>query len=95
MNVELSRQVVDFVARQAPDGRKMLRRALRGLELERGDIRPLEDRLAGYCRLRVGSYRVILRYVSEPGGVVLRCEFAERRSIVYEAYEKLSGIISG
>ena len=94
MRVELSGQVADFVARQAPDGRKALRRGLRGLQSEKGDIKALEERLSGFCRLRIGPYRVIFRYVAQAGGVAIRCEFAERRSIVYEAYEKIAGVLS-
>ena len=88
MKIELSEQVSAFIARQAPDGRKMLRRALRRLSVEQGDIKQLEDRLHGFCRLRAGPFRVIFRYVASGGRRWIRCEFSERRKIVYEAYEK-------
>jgi len=45
-------------------------------------VRALEGKLAGYCRLRVGSYRVILWKSS----TVTECVFAERRSIIYEIF---------
>ncbi|MFZ4484496.1 MAG: type II toxin-antitoxin system RelE family toxin [Chthoniobacterales bacterium] len=89
MKVELSEQVADYVARQAPDGRKILQRALRKLESEQGDIKALEERLDGFHRLRVGPYRVIFRYVRPANTTELRCEFAERRRIIYEAYERM------
>jgi mRNA-degrading endonuclease RelE of RelBE toxin-antitoxin system len=88
MKIELSEQVSTFIARQAPDGRKMLRRSLRQLATEQGDIKQLEERLNGFCRLRIGPFRVIFRYILANGKRVIRCEFAERRKIVYEAYEK-------
>ena len=47
----------------------------------RGDIKALEAPLDGYCRLRVGGYRVIFAY-GQRG--VIECIFAEQRSLVYE-----------
>lgn len=88
MKIELSEQVSTFIARQAPDGRRMLRRSLRQLATEQGDIKQLEERLNGFCRLRIGPFRVIFRYILAKGKRVIRCQFAERRKIVYEAYEK-------
>lgn len=62
MKVELSDQVLNFARSLAPEPRRSLRLALRGLEDDRGDIKQLEGDLAGWCRLRVTSYRVIFRY---------------------------------
>ena len=81
--VRLSLQVVDFVRRQAPDPRRRLRQALRELSAEKGDLKPLEGPLQDYCRLRVGPYRIILRYATPK---TIECVFAERRSIVYEVF---------
>jgi mRNA-degrading endonuclease RelE of RelBE toxin-antitoxin system len=81
MKVDLAEQVVDFVRRLPPDPRRRLRRALRDLARERGDLKPLEGPLEGYCRLRVGAYRVVVSYASRR---TIQCVFAERRSIVYE-----------
>jgi mRNA-degrading endonuclease RelE of RelBE toxin-antitoxin system len=67
-----------------------LRLALRGLEQERGDIRPLEGELKNYHRLRVGVWRIIFRYGPVRGGVqTIYCAFAENRSIVYLLLEEL------
>ena len=67
--------------------------ALRGLERERGDIEPLEGPLDGYCRLRVGGYRIVLAYT---GSGRVQCVLAERRSIVYEVFAlALSAALSG
>ncbi len=60
-----------------------MKRALKELAREKGDIKRLEGPLDGYCRLRVGGYRVILYYT---GGGTLECVFAERRNIVYEVF---------
>jgi mRNA-degrading endonuclease RelE of RelBE toxin-antitoxin system len=86
VKVEISEPVVDFVRRLPPDPRRRLRRALRDLSHERGDIKPLEPPLEGYCRLRVGAYRIVLSYAKRG---VIQCVFAERRSIVYELLVEL------
>jgi len=81
VKVVLARQVVDFVRRLPPEPRNRLRRALRELVNERGDVKPLEPPLQGYCRLRVGGYRMVLAYARRG---TIECIFAERRSVVYE-----------
>lgn len=83
--VSLSAQVEGFLCRLPPEPRRELRRALRGLESERGDLKALEEELAGFWRLRVGPYRVIFHL--EPKHV--RCDFIERRSVVYEVFEQM------
>lgn len=83
MRVRLAAQVVEFVRSQAPEPRRRLRRALRDLATEKVDVKPLEGPLQDYCRLRVGSYRIILRYASAK---TIECIFAERRSLVYEVF---------
>jgi mRNA-degrading endonuclease RelE of RelBE toxin-antitoxin system len=90
MRVEISEQAFRFVLSQAPEPRRLLRIALRGLEHERGNIRALEGRLSGYHRLRIGAYRVIFRYHVEKDERKILCEFIEKRSIVYEVFETLA-----
>jgi mRNA-degrading endonuclease RelE of RelBE toxin-antitoxin system len=93
MRVEVSAQVADFVKRLPPEPRRRLRRALRDLEKEKGDIKPLEGPLDGYCRLRLGGYRVVLSYTVSGR---IQCVFAERRSIVYEVLAlALSAALTG
>jgi len=87
MRVEISVQVAEFVRTRAPAPRKALRAALRKLEREEGDIRALEGPLKNYCRLRIGGYRVVFAYAR--GGKTIRCIYADHRSVVYEALEKL------
>jgi mRNA-degrading endonuclease RelE of RelBE toxin-antitoxin system len=84
--VEISDQVLNFVRSLAPEPRRSLRLGLRGLEDGRGDIKQLEGDLAGWCRLRITSYRVIFRYEMEESQRVARCVFAERRELVYELF---------
>jgi len=81
VKVVLARQVVDFVRRLPPEPRTRLRRALRELGRERGDVKPLEPPLQAYCRLRVGGYRIVFAYARRG---TIECIFAERRSVVYE-----------
>ena len=88
--VRVAPQVVAFVQAQAPEARRRLRLALRALERGRGDLKPLEGRLAGYHRLRIGATRVIVRFgVLAGGGPATFCVFAERRSLVYVLLEDL------
>jgi len=87
--VELDPQVVTFVRSLAPEPRQRLRTALHGLEREKGNLRSLEGDLSGYWRLRVGNYRVVLRFFAVRGQRVARCVFAERRSVVYELFAEL------
>jgi mRNA-degrading endonuclease RelE of RelBE toxin-antitoxin system len=87
--VEVSEQVVRFVARRAPEPRRMLREALRALAKERGDIRVLEGPLKDYHRLRVGGYRIIFAYRIAGKRRSIQCVYAERRSAVYEMFAQL------
>ena len=83
MKIELSSQVVSFIRGLPPDPRARIRRALRDLAHDKGDIRALEEPLDGFCRLRVGSYRIVFAYV---GRRTIQCVFAEQRSVVYELF---------
>lgn len=89
MRIELSPQVLGFVRSLAPEPRKTVRRALHALERGRGDLIELEEPLAGYHRLRIGRYRVILRWTDSGGETVAQCVFAERRALVYELFGEL------
>jgi mRNA-degrading endonuclease RelE of RelBE toxin-antitoxin system len=86
MRVELEAQVVAFVRSLAPQPRQTLRRALRQLERERGDIHSLEGALAGFCRLRVLGYRVIFYYRVAGRRRIIRCVYAASRDIIYEVF---------
>ena len=94
MRVVLARQVVEFVRRLPPEPKRRLRRALRDLAREKGDLKALEPPLEGYCRLRVGGYRIVFAYGKRG---TIECIFAERRSLVYELLVErvLDKLISG
>jgi mRNA-degrading endonuclease RelE of RelBE toxin-antitoxin system len=81
MKVELAEQVVDFIRRLPPEPKRRLGLALRGLARGRGDLKHLEGPLEGYCRLRVGGYRIVFSYGERD---TIQCVFAEQRSVLYE-----------
>ena len=85
--IELAPQVADFLRTLAPEPRRQLRAGLKVLAEGRGDVLELEHPLDGFCRLRVGRYRVVFHYAEN--GRILRCDFAERRKLVYELFADL------
>src|SRR5438094_6203274 len=87
--IRVEAQVEAFVKSLAPDPRRRLRLAIRGLAGGRGDIKSLEGNLADYCRLSVAGYRVIYKERSERGVRIIDCVFAERRALVYEIFATL------
>jgi mRNA-degrading endonuclease RelE of RelBE toxin-antitoxin system len=89
MSVLISEQVEAFVRCLAPEPRRRLRLAIRALP--EGDVRGLEGRLKDYQRLRCGPYRVIFKTRLAEGSPVHECIYAERRSVIYEAFEKMMG----
>jgi len=66
--VKVRQQVRDFHSRLGPNDRRQVERALTQLTNEHGDIRALRERLDGYYRLRVGTYRILFRY--RPGRII-------------------------
>jgi mRNA interferase RelE/StbE len=84
--VELEKQVVDFVRSLPPQPRQALRRALRSLQRERGNIRALEGELEGFYRLRVRRYRIIFFHYVRDKKRAIRCVYAAPRSIIYEIF---------
>ena len=87
--IELAPQVAGFLRTLAPGPRKELRAALRTLADGQGDILELEHPLDGFCRLRVGRYRIVFHSVICGNACVIRCDFAERRKLVYELFSDL------
>ena len=85
VKVELEQQVVDFIRSLPPEPRKAVRRGLKNLEKEEGDIRGLEGELDVY-RLRVFRYRIIFLYHVQSESRTIRCVYAAPRSIVYEVF---------
>ncbi len=87
--VRVEAQVEEFVKSLAPDSRRRLRQAIKGLAGGQGDIKRLEGNLAGYSRLGVAGCRVIFKERSERGTRIMDCLFAERRALVYEIFVQL------
>ncbi len=86
IKVELEQLVVDFIRSLPPEPRQALRRSLKKLEREKGDIRALEGELEGFYRLRVLRYRIIFFYHVGSESRTIRCVYAAARSIVYEVF---------
>jgi mRNA-degrading endonuclease RelE of RelBE toxin-antitoxin system len=82
--LRLSEQAIGFHAKLAPDARRAVKSALRGLGEERGDLRALEGTLTGFHRLRVGRYRAIFAYADDGAIDVV---FVESRAVAYEVFE--------
>jgi mRNA-degrading endonuclease RelE of RelBE toxin-antitoxin system len=87
--IRVESQVEAFVKSLAPDPRRRLRLAIKGLANGRGDIKSLEGNLAGYSRLSVTGYRMIFKERVERGTRIIDCIFAERRALVYEIFVSL------
>ncbi len=85
--VRVREEVFDYLRKLPPEPRHALRVAIKALAEERGDIRALTDDLEGFCRLRVGSYRVIFEYEMIGGNRTATCVFAGARRWVYEAFQ--------
>lgn len=85
--VRVREEVLDYLRKLPPEPRHALRLAIKDLAKERGDLRPLTDDLDGFCRLRVGSYRVIFEYEMVDGRRTATCIFAGARRWVYEAFQ--------
>jgi mRNA-degrading endonuclease RelE of RelBE toxin-antitoxin system len=80
-------QVEGFVRSLAPEPRRRLITAMKALPA--GNTKALEGRLAGYCRLREGGYRVIYSDSVKAGVRTFDCIFAERRSFIYDLFEQI------
>jgi mRNA-degrading endonuclease RelE of RelBE toxin-antitoxin system len=81
--VSIAPQVLRFLEQLPPVPRRAVRSALEDLRGERGDIRSLEDPLAGFCRARAGKYRIIFRYA---GNLTIHVLFVGERKLVYEVF---------
>jgi mRNA-degrading endonuclease RelE of RelBE toxin-antitoxin system len=87
--VRVESQVEDFVKALAPEPRRRLRLAIKGLANDRGDCKTLEGKLDGYLRLRVSGFRVIYKERVEGGVRILDCLYVENRAVVYELFLRL------
>ena len=86
MRILASEQVAGWLRNLPPESKRRVRAALKGLERWQGDIKPLRGELEGFCRLRVGGYRIVCRKISRS---LVQVEYADTRDIVYEAFRQL------
>jgi mRNA-degrading endonuclease RelE of RelBE toxin-antitoxin system len=93
--VRVGRQVENFGKALAPEPRRALRQAMKGLADEKGDVKLLEGKLSGLWRLRAGKVRVIYEIKVAGGAREIICFYANYRSVVYVILEQLlaSGLI--
>jgi mRNA interferase RelE/StbE len=82
--VKIGHRVTTFYEKLAPIERRAVKHALTQLRNEKGEISALRETFEGYYRLRVGTYRIILRYAE---GRVIECVYMNARSVVYELFE--------
>ena len=87
ISVRVQEEVLDYLRRLPPKPRHALRVAIKGLAQEQGDIKSLTDELEGFCRLRVGSHRVVFEYEVIQGQRVITCVFAGQRKWIYEVFQ--------
>ena len=87
MEVRVREEVLGYLRKLPPEPRHAMRLAIKDLAHDRGDIRALTDDLEGFCRLRVGSYRVIFEYEMISGKRTATCVFAGARRWIYEAFQ--------
>lgn len=93
--VRVGRQVEDFLKTLAPEPRRKLRLAMKGLADNKGDLKLLEGKLSGFWRLRAGKIQVVFEAKAIGGARVIFCFYVNYRSIVYVILEQLlaSGLI--
>ena len=87
IEVLLQEEVLDYLRTLPPQPKQALRKALRDLANESGDILPLTNELDGFHRLRVGRYRVIFRYETANGKRRIVCVYLGQRRWVYEVFQ--------
>jgi mRNA-degrading endonuclease RelE of RelBE toxin-antitoxin system len=93
--VRVGTQVEGFLKTLAPEPRRQLRLAMKGVADDKGDLKLLEGTLSGFWRLRAGKIRVVFEVKAIGGTRVIFCFYANYRSLVYVVLEQLlvSGLI--
>ena len=87
--VRLGSQVTAFIAKLAPEPKRSLREALKGIAEGKSDTKLLEGNLAGFHRLRSGRIRVIYQESAVRGERQIWCLYADYRASVYDVFEQL------
>ena len=89
--VRVTDEVMEYLRKLPPQPRHALRRAIKALANEQGEIRPLTEELEGFHRLRVGSHRVIFEYETIRSKRMITCVFAAPRRWIYEVFQSRLG----
>jgi mRNA-degrading endonuclease RelE of RelBE toxin-antitoxin system len=87
--VRLGPQVADFIAKLAPEPKRALREALKGIAEGKGDTKLLEGKLSGFYRVRSDHIRVIYEERAVRGERQVCCFYADYRASVYDVFEQL------
>ena len=87
--VRLGSQVTDFIGKLAPEPKRAVREALKGIAEGKSDIKLLEGKLTGFYRLRSGRIRVIYQERTVSGERQICCFYADYRASVYDVFEQL------
>ena len=87
--VVIGPQVRWFIASMAPEPRRKVWRAVKGLSEGKGDIKQLEGNLAPFRRLRVNNVRIVFDQKIQDGQRIVLCFFADYRATVYFVLEQL------
>jgi|SRR5579862_236041 len=88
-SVRVTPQVESFVKSLAPETRKHLTHAIKGLAKDHVDRKQQEGHLQGYLRLRPAGYRVTYKEHAAKGERFLDCVFAGNRAVVYDLFLRL------
>ena len=87
--VRLGSQVTDFIGKLAPEPKRAVREALKGIAEGKSDIKLLEGKLSGFYRLRSGRIRVIYQERTVSGERQICCFYADYRASVCDVFEQL------
>ena len=87
--VRLGSQVTDFIGKLAPEPKRAVHDALKGIAKGKSDIKLLEGKLCGFYRLRSGRIRVIYQERAVSGERQICCFYADYRTSVYDVFEQL------
>jgi len=80
VKVTLSDEVKDFLRGLAPEPRRLVLRALDGVESGRVKLQPLESQLEKFYKIKAGRFRVLCAVEAN----TVFALFADWRSTVYE-----------
>ena len=92
IRVTLADQPLRFIRRQPPDSRRALHQMLHAVETGKTFPEPLTGELDGFYKLKVSSYRIILKAETAESGPRFHVVFAERRDAVYVLFTEIVGL---